>query len=196
MMRQTRRRFAWPFACLLLGGCGAGAQPEPAPPCDGACQDGTALRGLREAMKLAYNALIQGRPVGAQEGMTGCRSSDGSRGGTVHVFGNATSNAVQGSSFVELEYDFDECAYAAAPSATPNQNYDLVVTGRVKQRGTLAVQPSSTTALTIDSDSLSLSGTVYDPPLDYAVSDCELSVAQQGNRVSGTLCGRNAGFTF
>jgi hypothetical protein len=147
-------------------------------------------------MKLAYNVLIQGRPVGPQDGMTDCRSSDGSQGGNVHVFGNATSNAVQGSSFVELEYEFDQCAYSVPPSATANENYSLVVTGRVMQHGTLAVQPSSTTALVIDSDSLSLSGTVYDPPLEYEISGCELAVAQQGNRVSGILCGRNAGFTF
>jgi hypothetical protein len=117
-------------------------------------------------------------------------------GGLVHVFGNATSNSAQGSSFVELEYDFEQCAYAVPPSAVPDQNYSLVVTGHVKQQGTLAVQPSSTTALLIDSDSLSLSGTVYDPPLDYEFLGCELSVAQNGSRVAGSLCGRNAGFTF
>ena len=82
------------------------------------------------------------------------------------------------------------------PSATPNENYSLVMTGRVTQQGTLAVQPSSTTALLIDSEALSVSGTVYDPPLAYELSDCKLSVAQQGNRVSGVICGRNAGFTF
>jgi hypothetical protein len=195
-MQHVRRGLASSFAWLLLSGCGAGAQPDPAPPCDQACLDGTALRGLRETMKLAYNLLIQGRPVGAQDGSTPCRSSDGSVGGKVHVFGEATANAVQGSSFVKLEYEFEECAYAAPPNAIPNQNYSLVVTGHVKQEGTLAVQPSSTTALLIDSDSLRLSGTVYDPPLAYELSGCELAVAQQGNRISGTLCGRNAGFTF
>ncbi len=196
-MLHARRWLASSFASLLLlSGCGAGAEPDPAPPCDQSCQDGTGLRGLREAMKLAYNLLIQGRSVGAQDGMTPCRSSDGSGSGTVHVFGNATANAVQGSSFVELEYDFEDCAYSVPPNATPDQNYSLVVTGHVQQQGTLAVQPSSTTALLINSDSLSLSGTVYDPPLDYELVGCELAVAQQGSRVSGTLCGRNAGFTF
>jgi hypothetical protein len=147
-------------------------------------------------MKLAYNLLLQGKPVGDQDGTTPCRSYDGSLGGSVHVFGTATANPVQGASFVDLEYDFEECAYSAPSNATPDQNYDLVVSGRVRQKGTLAVQPSSTTALVIDCDSLSVSGTVYDPPVDYAVGDCALAIAQQGGRISGTLCGRNAGFTF
>ena len=190
------RFIIWTLVASIVSGCGAGAQPDPPPPCDRICQDGIGLRGLRETMKLAYNLLIQGRPVGPQDGMTPCRSSDGSEGGKVHVFGQASSNAVQGSSFVELEYDFEQCAYSVPPSATANENYSLTVTGRVKQQGTLAVQPSSTTALVIDSDSLSLAGTVYDPPLEYELSGCELAVAQQGNRVSGVLCGRNAGFTF
>jgi hypothetical protein len=195
-MLHARGRLASAIALLLLSGCGAGNAPDAPPPCDQSCQDGVALRGLRETMKLAYNLLIQGRPVGAQDGTTPCRSSDGSEGGRVHVFGNATANPVQGSSFVALEYDFEACAYAAPPSAIANQNYSLVVSGNVKQEGTLAVQPSSTTALLIDSGSLHLSGTVYDPPLDYDLGPCELSVTQQGNRVSGAICGRNAGFTF
>jgi len=186
----------WALASTVLSGCGAGAKPEPPPPCEQACQDGIALRGVRETMKLAYNLLIQARPVGAQDGTTDCRSWDGSKGGTVHVFGEATSNAAQGASFVDLEYDFDQCAYSVPPSATPNENYSLVMTGRVTQQGTLAVQPSSTTALLIDSEALSVSGTVYDPSLAYELSDCKLSVVQQGNRVSGVICGRNAGFTF
>ncbi|HYQ03246.1 MAG TPA: hypothetical protein VER96_31445 [Polyangiaceae bacterium] len=186
----------WALASTLLSGCGAGAKPEPAPPCEQACQDGIALRGVRETMKLAYNLLIQARPVGTQDGTTDCRSSDGSKGGTVHVFGEATSNAAQGASFVDLEYDFDQCVYSVPPSATPNENYSLVITGPVTQQGTLAVQPSSTTALLIDSEGLNVSGTVYDPPLAIELSDCKLSVAQQGNRVSGVICGRNAGFTF
>ena len=195
-MSNVQRWLARSFALLLLSGCGAGALPDAPPPCEQACQDGVALRGVREMMKLAYNLLIQGKPVGAQNGSSPCRSSDGSQGGRVHVFGNATSNAVQGSSFVELEYEFDECAYSVPPSATPEQNYSLTLTGNVKQQGTLAVQPSSTTALLIDSESIRLSGTVYDPPVDYEAQDCGLAVAQQGSRVSGILCGRNAGFTF
>lgn len=188
--------FTMAIASTLLSGCGAGAEPDAPPPCDRICQDGIGLRGLRETMKLAYNLLIQGQPVGAQDATSQCPSADGSAAGMVRVFGNATANAVQGASFVDLEYDFEHCAYSAPPSAIPNENYALIVSGRVTQQGTLAVQPSSTTALLIDSEALSLSGSVYDPPLAYELSDCKLSVAQQGNRVSGSLCGRNAGFAF
>jgi len=195
-MSSVRRWLALSWAVLLLCGCGAGALPDAPPPCDQACRDGVALRGVRETMKLAYNVLIQGKPVGAQDGSTPCRSSDGSQGGRVRLFGNATSNAIQGSSFVELEYEFEECAYSVPPSATAEHNYNLILSGRVKQQGTLAVQPSSTTALLMGSESIRISGTVYDPPVDYEAVDCVLAVAQQGSRISGTLCGRNAGFTF
>ena len=133
MLRDIKRgaRFlVSAIAAASLCGCGAGAKPEPAPPCEQACQDGVGLRGLRETMKLAFNLLIQGRPVGAQDAMTDCRSSDGSEAGTVQVSGDATANAVQGASFVDLAYDFEQCAYSVPPSAVPNENYALVVTGR------------------------------------------------------------------
>ena len=45
----------------------------------------------------------------------------------------------------------------------------------------------------LPTDSLSISGTVYDPPLDYTASNCALSVIQNGNDLSGALCGRSAG---
>lgn len=183
-------------ASLVLIGCGGGATPDPPPPCEAECRDGVALRGVRETTKLAFNLLVQGKPVGEQDGTTPCRSFDGKIGGSVHVFGTATSNAVQGSTFVELEYDFTDCAYSAPPSVTPEENYSLVINGHIRQKGTLAVQPTSTTALVMDSDALDVSGTVYDPAVDYRESGCVLAIAQQGSRVSGLLCGREAGFTF
>ena len=195
-MRSIPRVLSSSIAVLVLCACGAGASPAAPPPCDQSCQDGVALRGTREAMKLAFNLLVQAHPVGAQDSHGDCRSSNGASHGSVRVFGDATSNAVQGSSFVDLEYDFVDCAYSVPPSVTPEQNYGLVFTGHVRQKGTIAVQPSSTTALVIESESLSLSGTVYDPPVDYAADACALSITQQGSQVSGTLCGRNAGFTF
>jgi hypothetical protein len=181
---------------LVLVACGAGPRPAAAPACDQICQDGVALRGLREAMKFAYNIEIAGQPVNAQDALTPCYSYDGSHGGSVHLFGNATVNAIQGASFVDLSYDFENCHWSAPPDPAADQNYALTLTGTVSQKGTISVQPTATTALSIESGSLSISGTVYDPPVDYAVSNCLLSVNQNGNAVSGALCGRNAGFTF
>ena len=187
---------AWLCALLALAGSGAGPRPAAAPPCDQACQDGVALEGVRTAMKIAYNFAVAAQPVGAQDKTAPCVSFDGTSGGSVRVFGNATVNAIQGASIVSLSYDFKDCLYSAPPDATANQNFSLTVTGLVTEDGTLSVQPTATTALAISSDSLNVSGTVYDPPLDYAASGCAVSVIQNGNAVSGAFCGRRAGFTF
>jgi hypothetical protein len=184
------------FSLLLAMGCGAGPRPAAAPPCDQSCQDGVALLGLRSAMKFAYNYKIATQPVGAQDAMTPCYSEDGSHGGTVHIFGDASVNAIQGASIVSLSYDFQNCLFSAPPDPTADQNFSLTLTGLITEQGTLSVQPTATTALDLESDSVSVSGTVYDPAVQYSVSDCALSVLQSGNAVSGALCGRNAGFTF
>jgi hypothetical protein len=211
--RTTSLRARWllsrgwlALSLFAAAGCGAGPRPAAAPPCDQQCQDGVALLGLRTAMKLAYNFEVSTKPVGAQDGTAPCVSFDGSTGGTVHVFGMATVNALQGASIVSLTYDFKNCLYSAPPDPTANQNFSLTVNGQVTEDGTLSVQPTATTALTIETvlddstmvptDSLSISGTVYDPPLDYAASNCAVSVIQNGNSVSGAFCGRSAGFMF
>jgi len=156
-------------------------------------------------MKVAYNFEVATKPVNAQDGTAPCVSFDGTQGGTVHVFGNATVNAIQGASIVSLTYDFKNCLDSAPPDATADQNFSLTLNGKVTEDGTLSAQPTATTALTIETvldsamlptESLSISGTVYDPPVDYAASSCALSVIQNGNSVSGALCGRRAGFTF
>ena len=193
-VRLMRRALA--ISALAVAGCGAGPRPAPAPPCDQSCQDGSALLGLRSAMKVAYNFKVAAQPVGAQDAMTPCISFDGAKGGTVHIFGDATVNAEQGASIVSLSYDFEKCLFSAPPDPTAAQNFSLKLTGLVTEQGTISVQPTATTALLIESDSLSVAGTVYDPPVDYAVSNCALSVIQDGNAVSGALCGRRAGFTF
>jgi hypothetical protein len=193
---RATRWLALSLGVLALAGCGAGPRPAAAPPCDQACQDGVALLGMRTAMKVAYNFAVAAQPVGAQDKTAPCVSFDGTQGGTVRVFGDATVNAVQGASVVSLSYDFRNCLYSAPPDPTANQNFSLTLTGVVTEQGTLSVQPTSTTALAIDSDSLSISGSVYDPALDYTASSCALSVIQNGNAVSGALCGRSAGFTF
>jgi len=195
LKRTPEPRASRIFILLCVAGCGAGSHPAPAPPCDQGCQDGVALLGARTMMKLAYNTVVQGQNVGPQDGTTPCLPS-GSTHGSVHVFGTATVNAVQGSSFVMLSYDFQNCLYSSPPDPMADQNFSVTLTGLVTEQGTLAVQPSSTTALAIQSDSLSLTGTVYDPPVDYAASDCVLAVNQNGNAVAGTFCDRAAGFTF
>jgi hypothetical protein len=189
-------RAARVFAIALVTcACGAGSHPAPAAACDEACRDGVALRGLRTMIKFAYNLTVQGQPVGAQDKTQDCLPSNGSTG-KARVFGEATSNAAQGSTFVDLSFDFRGCAYPAAPDPSAEQNFDLSVDGMVTEHGTLAVQPSSTSALRFHSDAVSITGTVYDPPLDYAVSACVLELNQDGNQLAGTLCGRAAGFSF
>jgi hypothetical protein len=196
LARSLARRSWLLCPLLLLLGCGAGPRPAAAPPCDQSCQDGVALLGLRSAMKFAYNYKIATQPVGAQDAMTPCYSEDGSHGGTVHIFGDASVNAIQGASIVSLSYDFENCLFSAPPDPTADQNFSLTLTGLVTETGTLSVQPTATTALDLESDSVSVSGTVYDPAVQYSISNCALSVLQNGNAVSGALCGRSAGFIF
>jgi hypothetical protein len=180
---------------IALVGCGAGAKPAPAPPCEEECQDGVALRALRTMMRFAFNAAVAGKPVGAQDETLPCLPS-GSGVGSVRVFGDAESNPEQGASFLTLSYDFRNCSYSAPPDPTADQNYSVTLTGLIGERGTLSQQPTSITALLIQSDSVTLTGSVYDPALDYSASNCELSVDQNGSAVSGLMCGRAVGFTF
>src|SRR5688572_17402659 len=77
------------------------------PVCDQACKDATALRAVRETMKLAFNLGLQGKPVGPQDVTVSC-----SKGGKVHITGTATANPVHGTTQVVLTYAFDKCAYA------------------------------------------------------------------------------------
>lgn len=179
-------------ASVLAVGCGtsAGNSPPAVPPCDQACQDGVALRSLREGMKLLYNLELQGKPVGPQDATVPCPL-----GGSAHVFGTATSNAVQGATEVQLTYALDHCRYSQKDTDAL-RNYSVTVHGTVQQRGTIAVQPTATTALVITSDALDLTGTVHEPPLDYAANACKLGLAQTGSKLSGELCGRTVGVTL
>lgn len=187
-------------ACMLcplylLSACGGGAKPGPPPECDATCRDSVALRAARTAMRFAFNKGVSAMSVGAQDVTLPCLPNDNGLG-RVHIFGDAESNPDQGASFVMLTYDFENCYYSAPPSATPEQNYAVTMSGVVTEQGTLSQQPSSTTALTIESPALTLAGTVYDPPLDYGASACALAVNQTGSAVAGFWCGRAAGFTF
>jgi hypothetical protein len=93
---------------------------------------------------------------------------------------------------VSLTYELSACAYLERDD-DPGDNYAMVTTGVITQEGILAVQPNDTTALVMASDAVTLVGTVYDPPIDYAAEGCVLALGQNGDQLSGTLCGRAAG---
>jgi hypothetical protein len=216
-------------AAASVGCSGGGSAPAP-PACDGACQDAVALYALRETVKLVYNATLQGNPVGPQHvGPTAC---PGPGAGTVEITGYATSDAQLGLTELAgdggapgLTYVFHHCTYGQIDS-NPNQSFEVTLDGTLSETGVIAVQPTATTALSFQSDAFALSGTVYDPPIPYALAPepgasgggapgdggadgsdagdgagvagtgCALSLTQNGNQLSGTICGRSAGVTL
>lgn len=167
--------------------CGGGPTPE-AKTCDAKCADGSAFRALRETLKLVYNITLQGNPEGEQDETTDCP-----QGGTARVFGTATSNATIGATDVDLTFELDQCTYLQRDDQ-PEESYRIASTGTVTETGVLAVQPTSTTALLFSSDSVTLTGTVFDPPQDYATDDCPVEAGQNGNQFSGKLCDREIAF--
>lgn len=185
----TRSRFTvTAMLALLLAACGSDVGEAPtSPPCDDECRDRVALRAVREMTKLAYNLLLQGNPVGMQTEGGPCPL-----GGFVFVFGEASSNAEQGATVVDLAYGFEDCAYLEIDDE-PDETYRMTLTGFLTQNGTLAAQPSATTALIMKSDSMTMNGTVYDPPLAYGEEGCALELGQNGNDLSGLMCGREVG---
>lgn len=171
-------------ASFCLSACQADATPPPPPPpCDEECTDGIAILAVREAAKLAFNVMLQGKPVGDHDETKPCPF-----GGTARVFGNATSNATQGATEVRLTYVFAGCA-GLSKDDEAKENYELRLTGTLTQEGILAVQPSATSALIMKSDTMKIEGTVYDPPKDYN-ADCPLELGQNGNALTGKICGR------
>jgi hypothetical protein len=175
------------LALVALASCGSGvSSPPPPPPCDEECKDGVAIRALREMAKLAFNVTLQGKPVGTHDQTTPCPM-----GGSARIFGTASSNATQGSTEVDLTYVFDQCGYVFKDD-DPEDNYQMVLTGTLTQKGTLTVQPTATTAVIMKSDSMSFAGKVYDPPIDY-VAICPVTLGQNGNALTGTICERVAG---
>jgi hypothetical protein len=177
-------------ACLALtNGCAGGKAPAPPPPCDQICKDNIALRSLRETMRFVYNQRLPGRPVGMQDASASCLMN-----GTVQIAGDAGSNPDQGATTVDLIFLFVGCFYQPAKSATHDRNYAMKLNGTVTESGTLSVQPTSTTSLVIRGDDFSFEGMVDDPAVEYRETGCAVDVAQNGNAVSGTLCGRPASF--
>lgn len=188
-MKVYGRRMMAAALAGALGCGGSAAKQDVAAACAPTCADAIALRGLRDAMKDVYNVTLQGKPVGAQDQMTPCLL-----GGSARVHGEATSNADQGTTSVSLTYDFEQCAYSETDT-DPNQVLNVTLTGTVTEIGTIAVQPSTTTALRFESSSMTFSGTVYSPPVTYDQT-CPVTLGQSGNDLSGTLCGRSAGVTL
>jgi hypothetical protein len=169
-------------------GCGGDDAATEAKPCDEECRDRSAVRSLREVIKVAYNLTLQGNDVGEQDETTRCP-----QGGNARVRGVATSVAEQGASELDLTYELNRCAYLQRDDEV-DENYDITISGVVTEQGILAVQPTATTALIFESGSISVEGTVYDPPVDYAELDCAVHLAQNGNHFAGTWCGRKVGF--
>jgi hypothetical protein len=172
----------------VLSACGSEESAPEAKTCDAVCRDESAVRALRETIKVVYNLTLQANPVGEQDESTRCPLA-----GRARVRGVATSLAEQGASELALVYELEDCAYLQRDDE-PEENYDTVISGTVVEQGTLAVQPTATTALIFESDSISVVGTVYDPPSDYSEPDCALRLVQDGNKFSGTFCGRKVGF--
>ena len=178
--------------CLALGaaptvaGCGADVTPPPAPPpCEEECKDEIAIRALRETTKLAFNLTFQGKPVGSHDLVTPCPLGGGAR-----VSGTASSNAIQGATEVKLTYVLLGCSYLFKDEDA-KENYRMTLTGTMTQEGIIAVQPSATTALVMRSEKMTFAGTVHDPPIDYD-AECPVELGQNGNVLTGTICGRDA----
>jgi hypothetical protein len=191
MLRFHRGRFARGcalFGLLALGGC---SDEEQAPrTCDEACQDRSAMRALRETLKLVYNLTLQGNVAGEQDERTPCPL-----GGSARVVGSASSVAEQGATEVSLRYELSVCAYVQRDDDA-EESYATVIDGTVQQSGIIAIQPSATTALRIEAEALDIFGTVYDPPVEYAEPECALLLNQSGNHLGGDWCGRQVALSL
>jgi hypothetical protein len=191
------------LAIACSSGCAISASPPPTPTCDQACQDGVAIRALRNGMAVVYNkAFPQPIPKGVtppegfvppplvlpgpQDLHVPCDATH-----VVHLFGDATSDPNQGVTFVSLTYDVAGCVADNQNDPTPEQNYTLEIAGTLTEIGTLG--GNNTTAVVIRGDSVAFSGSVFHPAYEY-VETCELDLVQNGNNVSGRLCGRTVGY--
>ena len=181
-----------PLLSLLvpLVACSSPEEPDEPKTCDEVCRDEIAARSLREIVKLVYNLTLQGNPIGLQVERTECPL-----GGEALVTGFATSVAEQGATEVQLTYELSRCSYLQRDDEV-DENYEMTITGTITQEGVMAVQPTATTALIFEGAGIELEGQVFDPPVDYAKSACDLRLVQDGQRLNGTWCGRAIGFNL
>lgn len=150
------------------------------------------MRALRETLKFAFNLTVQGRPAGQHDRTVACAF-----GGTARVYGSVLAEAELGANEVDLTYELTDCAALQYDEEAPKEyNHRLTFTGVVLQEGTIAVQPTAKTTLYMSSSSLSFSGTVHEPPLSYEEPLCTLTIEQASAVVSGTICEREATFTY
>lgn len=175
------------LSLLATAACSDDAE-DVAKTCDAECRDESAVRSLREVIKVVYNLTLQANPIGEQDETTRCPL-----GGSARVRGVAVSLAEQGATELALLYELNECAYLQRDDE-PEESYDVVISGQVTEQGILAVQPTATTALIFESESISLQGTVFDPPYEYSEPDCALRFGQDGNNFGGDWCGRQVAF--
>ena len=145
---------------------------------------------MRLTLKAVFNHASNGAPIGDLDATTDCPG-----GGTAHVVGTTSSTAAQGGTTIDVTYDLAACLYGET-SLTATKTFAVSSTGKITEQGMLGVQPGATTTLTFAGTGLTLTGTVYDPPLSYSTQMCSLSATQTGNAVSGVLCGRPAAFGF
>lgn len=170
-------------------GCGGSESEADAgpPPCDLACRDRTAMRAIRETMKLAYNRTLQGKPVGAHDVAYSCAGS-----GYAYIYGTATSNAEQGTTEVDLTYEFHQCINENIDDDA-DETYLVILDGKVTQKGVLAVLPSTPSAVVMRSDGLTVAGQLYNPRVPYFADACRIQMDQNGNHLTARICGRGLG---
>jgi hypothetical protein len=185
---------------VALAGCSSPATPT----CDQECQDGVTIRALREGMARIYNKTFPQPlpagvtppqdyvpppvvPNGPQDLMVLCDAVH-----AVHVVGDAVSDEYQGITTVSLTYDVPGCLSENKNDPTPEGNYSLLITGTLFEVGKLS-QGNRVTAVVIRGDGVSFSGTIFDPAIALSET-CDVDLVQNGNNVSGRICGRIAGY--
>jgi hypothetical protein len=133
-------------------------------------------------MKFAFNMTFQKEPVGFHD-----LTTDAFLHGSARVFGSAFADGEQGVTDVNLTYVFAQAVYPKKDNE-PDENYIMGLDGTITQVGKIAIQPSSPTALKMKSESVTFAGKVYDPPIEYPLTECALEILQNGNSVTGEFC--------